>query len=60
MPFALADADTSLWWLGAVLFVRGLGLGAVMIPIMSVGRSCVWTKRVSGSFSDSELPSRTW
>jgi EmrB/QacA subfamily drug resistance transporter len=36
IPFALADAHTSLWYLGAVLFVRGIGLGAVFIPVMAV------------------------
>jgi EmrB/QacA subfamily drug resistance transporter len=36
VPFALAGPDTSLWWLGSVLFVRGLGVGAVLIPPMSV------------------------
>jgi MFS family permease len=36
IPFALAGPDTSLWWLGAVLLVRGLGIGAVLIPPMSV------------------------
>jgi EmrB/QacA subfamily drug resistance transporter len=36
IPFAFADADTSIWWLGAVLFVRGLGVGVVVIPIMTV------------------------
>jgi EmrB/QacA subfamily drug resistance transporter len=36
IPFALADAHTGLWYLGAVLFVRGIGLGAVFIPVMAV------------------------
>lgn len=36
IPFALADAGTNQWWLMAVLFVRGLGNGAVMIPVMAV------------------------
>jgi EmrB/QacA subfamily drug resistance transporter len=36
IPFALADAHTSVWYLGAVLFVRGIGLGAVFIPVMAV------------------------
>lgn len=36
VPFALAGPGTSLWWLGAVLVVRGLGIGAVLIPPMSV------------------------
>ncbi|HEY3956163.1 MAG TPA: MDR family MFS transporter [Streptosporangiaceae bacterium] len=36
IPFALAGPGTSLWWLGAVLLVRGLGIGAVLIPPMSV------------------------
>ncbi|QJU55185.1 MDR family MFS transporter [Herbiconiux sp. KACC 21604] len=37
IPFAFADASTNLWWISAVLVVRGMGLGAVMIPIMAVG-----------------------
>jgi len=37
IPFAFADGQTSVWWLSAVLVVRGIGLGAVMIPIMAVG-----------------------
>lgn len=36
VPFALAGPDTSAWWLGAALVVRGVGLGAVMIPVMAV------------------------
>jgi EmrB/QacA subfamily drug resistance transporter len=36
VPFTLAGPGTSLWWLGAVLLVRGLGIGAVLIPPMSV------------------------
>jgi EmrB/QacA subfamily drug resistance transporter len=37
LPFAFASADTSEVWLGAALVVRGLGLGAVLIPLMAVG-----------------------
>jgi EmrB/QacA subfamily drug resistance transporter len=36
IPFAFADARTSSWLLGAALLVRGFGLGAVLIPPMSV------------------------
>ena len=36
VPFALAGPGTSLWWLGTVLLIRGLGIGAVLIPPMSV------------------------
>lgn len=36
VPFALAGPHTDPWWLGAVLLVRGLGIGAVLIPPMSV------------------------
>ncbi|NKZ06035.1 MDR family MFS transporter [Actinomadura latina] len=36
VPFALAGPGTNLWWLGAALLVRGLGIGAVLIPAMSV------------------------
>ena len=28
-------ADTSYWWLGGVLFVMGLGMGASMMPVFS-------------------------
>jgi len=36
VPFAFAGPSTSLWWLGAVLLVRGFSLGAVLIPPISV------------------------
>jgi EmrB/QacA subfamily drug resistance transporter len=36
VPFALADHATNLWWLGAVLLVRGFAVGALLIPSMSV------------------------
>lgn len=35
VPFALADIGTSLWSLGAALLVRGLGLGLVLIPVVT-------------------------
>lgn len=36
VPFAFAGVHTSLWWLGTALLIRGFGLGAVLIPPMSV------------------------
>ena len=36
VPFALTGSGTNLWLLGAVLFVRGLGNGVVLIPVMTV------------------------
>jgi EmrB/QacA subfamily drug resistance transporter len=36
VPFALASATTSQWWLIGVLVVRGFGLGAVLVPLMTV------------------------
>jgi MFS family permease len=36
VPFALAGPRTSLWLLGAVLVIRGFGIGAVIIPPLSV------------------------
>ena len=36
VPFAFAGPGTSEWWLGTVLLVRGLGLGVVLIPVMTV------------------------
>ena len=35
-PFALAGPATNLWWLGTALVLRGLGIGAVLIPRLSV------------------------
>jgi hypothetical protein len=36
VPFALAGPHTSLWWLSVALLVRGFGIGAVLIPPLSV------------------------
>ncbi|KHL18908.1 EmrB/QacA subfamily drug resistance transporter [Mumia flava] len=35
LPFTQVGTDTSYWWLSLVLFVRGMGLGAVMMPTIS-------------------------
>ncbi|GAA4750257.1 MDR family MFS transporter [Amnibacterium soli] len=37
VPFAYAGAATPEWWLLLALLVRGVGLGAVFIPLMAVG-----------------------
>ena len=37
VPFVLAGPGTPVWWLVLVLLVRGVGLGAVTIPLMAVG-----------------------
>lgn len=37
LPFAYAGPGTPVWWLVLVLLVRGVGLGAVTIPLMAVG-----------------------
>ncbi|HUL28183.1 MAG TPA: MDR family MFS transporter [Streptosporangiaceae bacterium] len=36
VPFAFAGPHTSLWLLGAVLLIRGFGIGTVLVPPMSV------------------------
>ncbi len=36
VPFAFAGPHTGLWPLGAMLFIRGFGIGAVLVPPMSV------------------------
>jgi EmrB/QacA subfamily drug resistance transporter len=36
VPFAFAGPHTSLWPLGAMLLIRGFGIGAVLVPPMSV------------------------
>jgi EmrB/QacA subfamily drug resistance transporter len=35
VPFALSNTGTSEWWLVSALVIRGVGLGAVTIPVMS-------------------------
>ena len=35
VPFAFADQATSGFFLGAILFARGLGIGAVFMPLMA-------------------------
>ena len=35
LPFTQVGVDTSYLWLSAALFVRGMGLGAVMMPTMA-------------------------
>lgn len=35
IPFTQVGVDTSYWWLSIALFVRGLGLGSVMMPTFS-------------------------
>jgi EmrB/QacA subfamily drug resistance transporter len=37
LPFAFADTHTNELWLMAALFVRGMGLGVVTIPLMALG-----------------------
>ena len=36
LPFAFAGPHTNLWLLGAVLLIRGFGIGTVLVPPMSV------------------------
>lgn len=36
LPFAFTGGATDYWWLGLVLFVRGLGMGLAMTPLMAV------------------------
>jgi len=35
VPFAVASSATPSWWLVTALLVRGAGLGAVTIPVMT-------------------------
>jgi EmrB/QacA subfamily drug resistance transporter len=35
VPFALVDSNTSVAWLAVVLLVRGVGIGATMMPAMA-------------------------
>ncbi|GAA1771847.1 MDR family MFS transporter [Nocardioides hankookensis] len=36
IPFAFADATTPQWWLLVALLVRGFGMGAAFIPLMTL------------------------
>lgn len=35
IPFIFIQANSNLWWLGAVLFVRGLGVSGLLMPAMT-------------------------
>jgi len=35
LPFVFFDADTSQWLIWLVLFVRGIGVGGITVPVMS-------------------------
>lgn len=39
LPFTQVGVDTSYLWLSAALFVRGMGLGSVMMPTMAAAYS---------------------
>lgn len=35
LPFVFIQADTNLWLLGVILFIRGLGIGGLQMPMMT-------------------------
>src|SRR5699024_4862833 len=47
VPFAVAGPGTSLVWQSTVLFVRGLGIGAVLIPPMSLANRDVGPESIA-------------
>ncbi|MGO2861295.1 MAG: MDR family MFS transporter [Brevibacterium sp.] len=55
VPFAFADADTSLAWLSAVLFIRGLGIGAVLIPPMTLAYRDVAPDQIAHASMNSRI-----
>lgn len=54
VPFAFAGTSTPTWWLLLVLLVRGMGLGMVMTPIMTVS----FTGLVPGQMPDASVLTR--
>ncbi|WP_166133913.1 MDR family MFS transporter [Nocardioides ochotonae] len=47
LPFTQVGTDTSYWWLSLALFVRGIGLGAVMMPTISSAYSTLSKDKAS-------------
>ncbi|WP_185994845.1 MDR family MFS transporter [Nocardioides campestrisoli] len=47
LPFTQLDIDTSYVWLSCALFVRGMGLGAIMMPTISSAYQHLSKDRVS-------------
>ncbi|WP_103061702.1 DHA2 family efflux MFS transporter permease subunit [Actinomyces qiguomingii] len=43
------DADTSLWWLGIVLTVQGLGIGGTMMPVSTAALQTVDRREVGNA-----------
>jgi EmrB/QacA subfamily drug resistance transporter len=46
-PFTQVGVDTSYGWLSAALFVRGMGLGSVMMPTIAAAYTKLGTEAVS-------------
>ncbi|HKP91533.1 MAG TPA: DHA2 family efflux MFS transporter permease subunit [Thermoleophilaceae bacterium] len=46
IPFAVVDSDTPYAWLASVLFVRGVGIGATMMPAMAAAYATMETAEV--------------
>ena len=59
VPFALAGPHTSLWLLGAVLLIRGFGIGAVLIPPMSVAYQDVPPAGIPHATMNTRIASRS-
>ncbi|MFA1547375.1 DHA2 family efflux MFS transporter permease subunit [Actinomadura chokoriensis] len=51
LPFAMVEAGTPYWLLGAALLVRGLGLGCTMMPTMSAALTTLSRAAVSRASS---------
>jgi EmrB/QacA subfamily drug resistance transporter len=68
LPFAFVDATSNSWWLSLWLLIRGIGLGAVTLPVMTasyvglnrsqIAHSSVLTRtsqQIGGSFGTAVL-----
>ncbi|MGB3442012.1 MAG: DHA2 family efflux MFS transporter permease subunit [Actinophytocola sp.] len=46
LPFVFVQADTSLVWLGVVMFVRGVGIGLVVVPATAAAYRAIPPARI--------------
>jgi len=55
VPFVVDDGSAPLWLLGVVLFVRGAGLGVVLVPVMTTGYLDIASSRMPDASAFSRM-----
>lgn len=59
LPLALVAPDSSYWWLGAVLLVRGFGMALCTIPAMTAGLARIGSAEIPDAMAILNMLQRT-